>query len=126
MTDNQPHEATRPTLLGRVVSPRFNLAGALALAIAAALVIVAIAYALYWNNPNRKYDLARPGERDNLSVRVEDEEADTTSPVNEAAVKQKIENLTKELNTLGGISNFDPNDLNDQLIQLAPSEQPSL
>lgn len=106
--------------------PRLNLFGALALAVAMAMLIVAIAYLLYLRNPNKKYDLARPGQKDNLSLHVEDDEADTTSPATAAAAKQKIEYLTKEINALSGISRFDPEDLSDQNIQLVPADQPSL
>lgn len=103
-----------------------NLTVALTIAVSTALVIVAVAYYLYLSNPNRKYDLARPGQKDNLSLHVEDDEADTTSPATAAATKQKIEYLTKEINALGSVSKFDPDDLNDQNIQLTPAEQPSL
>lgn len=105
---------------------RVSLFGALAIAIGAACGIVAIAYMLYWNDPNRKYDLARPGEQDNQSLKIEDDEADTTSPVTEKAVDNKIEYLEKEIKALNEVSTFHPEDLSDQRIQIAPSDQPSL
>jgi hypothetical protein len=102
-----------------------NLFGALAIAITTALCIVAVAYYMYLENPNKKYDIARPGEKDNQSLRVEDDEADTTSPATAAATEQKIEYLTKELKALSTISKFEPEDLTDQNIQLVPTDQPS-
>jgi hypothetical protein len=105
---------------------KINLSVALAIAISAALVIVAIAHYLYLSDPNRKYDLARPGQKDNLSLHVEDDEADTTSPATASSASQKTEYLTKEINALGSVSKFDPDDLSDQNIQLTPAEQPSL
>lgn len=103
-----------------------SLATALVIAICTALCIVAVAYYLYLSNPNRKYDLARPGQQDNASLRVEDDEADTTSPATGSATQQKIEYLTKEINALSGVSKFEPDDLSDQNIQLTPADQPSL
>ena len=106
---------------------RISLPGALAIAIAAAMLIVLAAYLLYWNDSNRKYDLARPGQQtENKALSVEDNEADTTSPVDEAAAKQKLDFLNKELKALNGLGQFNPEDLNDENIQLAPTEQPSL
>lgn len=113
--------------LKRIKVPSINLAGALMIAISAALVIVAIAYYLYWINPNRKYDIARAGSRDNNQIlTIEDDEADTTSAVDPPAVKRKSEYLSKEINALGTMSNFDANDVNDQNLQLTQPEQPSL
>lgn len=122
-SESQPE--AKKSILNRVWPSRLSLMGALTLAIGAACLIVGLAYSLYWNDPNRKYDLARPGAQDNLSLRIEDDEADTTSPVTAASTKQKIEYLNKELNALNGISRFGPEDLSDQNIQLAPAEQPS-
>lgn len=113
-------------LLGRLPFAKLNLAGALGLAVGAACVLVAIGYLAYWNDPNRKYDLARPGEKDNLLLKVEDEEADTTSPVTAEAAKQKIDYLKKEIKALQGVSSFEVDELSDQNIQLVPGEQPSL
>ena len=113
--------------LKRIRVSSINLAGALMIAISAALVIVAIAYYLYWINPNRKYDIARAGSRDNNQIlTIEDDEADTTSAVDPPAVKRKSEYLSKEINALGTMSNFDANDVNDQNLQLTQPEQPSL
>lgn len=104
---------------------RLSLLGALFLAVGAACVIVAVAYVMYLNNPNRKYDLARPGQKDDQSLRVDDE-ADTTSPVGPASAQQKIEYLEKEVKALNSVSKFEAEDLSDSNIQLTPSEQPSL
>ncbi len=105
---------------------KINLGMALAIAITMAGVIVAVAYSIYWNNPNRKYDIARGGDTDNQALSVEDEEADTTSPADAPATKQKIDYLNKEINALGSLNKFSPDDLSDQNIQLAPSDQPSM
>lgn len=95
--------------------------------IVAACGIVGIGYLLYERDSNRKYDIARPGQHEeNEVLTVEDDEADTTSPVTPSAAKQKLENLTKEINGLSSISSFSPEDLNDQNIQLTPPDQPSL
>lgn len=126
MTENNTSEAQKPDVLAKLGLANLNLFSALLIAIAAALCIVAVAYYMYLENPNKKYDIARPGEKDNQSLRVEDDEADTTSPATAAATKQKIEYLTKELNALNGISKFEPEDLTDQNIQLTPADQPSL
>lgn len=106
---------------------RISLTGALFIAITAAGLIVAAGYLMYWNNPNRKYDLARPGnQEDNKALSVEDDEADTTSPVDEKAAKQKLDYLKKEIKALEGLGQFNPDDLSDENIQLSPAEQPSL
>ena len=107
--------------------PRLNLVGALAVAIGTACLIVSVAYWMYWTNSNRKYDIDRGGgQAKNQALSVEDDEADTTSPVDAPTAKRKIEYLVKEVTALGGLSKFDPNDLSDQSIQLTPAEQPSL
>ncbi|MFO0971101.1 MAG: hypothetical protein U0520_01985 [Candidatus Saccharimonadales bacterium] len=107
--------------------PQLNLVSALAIAIAAAGVIVGVAYTLYWNSPNRKYDIERGGSAHrNQALSVEDDDADTTSPVDAPAAKRKIQYLEEELRALNGLSKFSADDLNNQAIQLAPPEQPSL
>lgn len=106
--------------------PKLNLTGALFIAIGVACCIVLVAYLMYWNNSNRKYDIARGGEKANQVLSVEDEEADTTSAVTATATKQKIDYLEKELKALNGLGKFSPEDLSDQNIQLMPAEQPSL
>ncbi len=106
--------------------PQLNLTAAIAIAIFVACCIVAVAYAMYWNDSNRKYDIARGGEKANQALAVEDEEADTTSPVTPAAAQNKIEYLTKELTALNSLNRFNADDLSDQSIQLVPSDQPSL
>lgn len=107
-------------------TPQLKLVPAIMIAITLAAVIVTIAYLMYWNDPNRKYDLARGGDAVNQALSVEDSEADTTSAVSAQATKQKIEYLDKELRALTSINAFHPDDLNGQNIQLLPAEQPSL
>lgn len=106
--------------------PGLNLAGALALVIIMAGVIVAVGYILYWNNPDHKYDIARPGDKDeNRTLSVEDDTTDKTSPVDAAAAKQKIDYLSKEAKALSGFSQFSADDLSDQSLQITPSDKPS-
>jgi|GEM_PF-6693269 len=125
--ENEPQEVLDGHVAKVHSLPTITLAGALAIAIAAACVIVAIAYALYYNSPNRKYDIVRGGEESkNQALNVEDEEADTTSPVDGPTAKRKIDYLEKEVNGLKGFSTFDADDLSDQNIRLAPADQPSL
>lgn len=106
---------------------KLSLLQALLVALTGAVIIVTIAFMMYWTNSNRKYDLARPGEKeDNSALEVTDEEADTTSPVDAAAAKQKLDYLNNELKALEGLGQFSPEDLNDENIQLEPTQQPSL
>lgn len=107
--------------------PHFSLATALCLVLVAASILVSFAYWLYWNDSNRKYDLARPGHKDdNEILEIESGEADTTSPVSAATAEQKLKDFNKEVNALDSLGQFDPGDLSDQAIQLSPPEQPSL
>ncbi len=128
MNDQEPVKDSNSGLATKLGIKMQNLSlfGALTVAIFVACCIVAVGYYMYLQDPNKKYDLARPGEKDNQSLRVEDDEADTTSPATAAAAKQKIEYLNKEINALSGISKFEPEDLSDQNIQLVPADQPSL
>jgi hypothetical protein len=103
---------------------QMGLTGALLIAVAAACFIVALAYYMYLQNPNRKYDLARPGSSDDQSLRVNDE-ADTTGPVSADSAQKKIEYLEKEIDALGGVNAFELDDLSDQNIQLTPGEESS-
>ena len=105
---------------------KVTLPMALIVVILLASVIVASGYWLYLHSDNQKYDLARPGQKqDNQALNVEDMDADTTSPVDATVVKRKSEYLQKEIGALKSMTDFSPNDLSDQDIQLAPSEQPS-
>jgi hypothetical protein len=91
-----------------------------------ASVIVATGYALYLRSDNQKYDLARPGQKqDNKALDIEDTDADTTSPVDAPVTKRKIEYLDKEIGALKSMTDFNQADLSDQDIQLSPAEQPS-
>lgn len=124
---NNTEEAPTKKTFGKLRMPSISLVGALAIAIVVALVIVAGAYYLYWVNPNRKYDIARAGSRDNNQIlTIEDDEADTTSAVDPPAVKRKSEYLSKEINALSTMSDFNADDVSDQNLQLAQPEQPSL
>ncbi len=103
-----------------------GLFGALGIAITAACFIVGIAYFLYWKSPNRKYDIERGGSASrNQALTIEDDAADTTSPVDAPSTKRKLQYLEEELKALGSLNKFNPEDLTDQALQLAPPEQPS-
>lgn len=105
----------------------FGLVTALCIAIIVACIIVMIGYLLYLKNPNHKYDIERGGSNEqNQALSVEDDEADTTSPVDAQAAKRKIEYLEKEVNALSTMNRFDASDLSDQTLQLVPADQPSL
>lgn len=103
---------------------QFGLTEALITVILVACLIVATGYYMYLQDPNKKYDLARPGAKDNQSLRVDDE-ADTTSPVSADSTQKKIEYLKKEVEALNGVNKFELEDISDQNIQLAPNDQPS-
>lgn len=106
---------------------KLSLPSMLVIVLIAASGIVVAGYAMYERDINRKYDIARPGQRDdNQVLTVEEEEADTTSVVTPSAAKQKIEYLNREINGLNNTGSFNPDDLSDQNIQLAPPDQPSL
>lgn len=94
-----------------------NLQGALAIIIVAAGFIVAAGYLMYLQNPNKKYDLARPGEKDTQSLRVPDD-YEETGPVDADSVQKKIEYLKEEIRVLGGVNSFGLEDLSDQNIGL--------
>ena len=104
-----------------------SLIGMLMVTIAAALTLVGISYFLYYISPQRKFDLARPGDPNkNTVVDVEDIQADTTSPVTVVDAKKKLDSFSRELKALSGYNSFDPADISDQSIGLQPNDQPSL
>lgn len=106
--------------------PRLKLSEMLVVTIIASFLIVGLGYTLYERNPNRKYDIARPGQHDdNKVLNVEDENADTTNSVTAESAKQKLDYLRKELKGLNNIGGFSTDDLSDQNIQLTPPDQPS-
>lgn len=105
---------------------KLTLPVALIIVILLASLIVGLGYWLYLNSDNQKYDLERPGQKqNNQALNIEDQEADTTSPVDASVAKRKIEYLQKEIGALKSMTDFPANDLSDQDIQLTPSEQPS-
>lgn len=123
----QPKEADyNNQLKSRFANWRLSLIGAVSLIIVAACGIVAVGFLMYWNNTDRKYDIARPGDRlENQTLSVESDDIDRTSPVTAPVAKQKIDYLNKEIKTLNGFADFKASDLSDQDIQLAPSDRPS-
>ncbi len=106
---------------------RTTLPAALMIVILLAGAIVVVAYALYWNSEDRKYDLARGGEEiKNQALSVEDPDAaDRTSPVDAPATKQKIEYLQSEIRALGSLGKFESGDLSDQNLQLTEPDPAS-
>lgn len=111
----------------RLTSIRLSLPVALALIILVAIVIVAVAYGIYWNSGDRKYDIARPGNQtDSKILEVEEESRDRTSPVSEADARRKVADFAKEVRAVSGMDSFEPNSVSDQAIKLVPSDQPSL
>lgn len=91
---------------------------AVAIAVLAALFIVALAYWLYWEDDNRKYDIARAGQQTTNRI-TEDEVAavDVTSPVSREEIEKKKTFLQEEVIALDKIDGFEPEDLNDTTIQ---------
>ncbi len=92
-----------------------------------ALILVSIAYFLYYISPERKFDLARPGNPNkNAVVDIEDIQSDSTSQVTVVDAKNKLDSFSKELKALSGYNSFDPAEINDQNIGLQPNDQPEL
>ena len=106
---------------------RTTLPVALMIVILLASAIVAVAYSIYWNSADRKYDLARGGEETkNQALSVEDADAaDRTSPVDAPAVKQKMEFLQSEISALSSLGKFESSDLSDQNLQLVEPDPAS-
>ena len=129
MNDIDPKQVNKKTkILSKFsLNSRYSLAGLLVIVIVTACAVVAIGYILYWNNPNRKYDLARGGESsENQVLNIEQTVDDRTSPVDAPDIKQKIEYLQKEITALKSIGDFNPNDVSNQNLQLVTPYQPSL
>lgn len=107
--------------------PNISLIGMLIVTIFVALSLVSLSYFMYYMSPQRKFDLARPGDPNkNAVVDVEDIQADTKSPVTSIDAKNKLDSFSKELKALSGYSSFDPSDINDQNIGVQASDQPVL
>lgn len=106
---------------------QLNLAGALSIVIIAATLIVVVAYSLYWNDSDRKYDIARGGKTsENQVLNLDESSVDRTSPVDSNDAKQKLEYLQQELEALRGLADFNPEDLSDQNLRLVAPSEPSL
>ncbi len=106
---------------------KLSLVGLLVTAVLASLVLVAIAYLMYLRNPDRKFDLARPGSpNNNAVVSIESDDSDVDSPVDAQSAKQKLDTLDREIKALSGFGTFSAQDVSDQSLNLQPSDQPSL
>ena len=111
------------TIFGHPVT----LAGALVIVVIVALFLVALSYVLYLNSPASKYDLARPGGREDKALITErDENADTTSKVDIETVEKNLNSLKQNISALQNASDFGGQDLSNQNLGLEPSTQPSL
>lgn len=110
-----------------VNSTNISLITMLIAIIIVALILVGLSYLLYYINPQRKFDLARPGEPNtNAVVDIEDIQSDSTSPVTVIDAKNKLESFSKGLKALSGYNSFNPADIHDQNIGLQPPDQPAL
>lgn len=122
MTENSSTD-TPITVFGHTIT----LAGALGILVVVSLFLVSVAYLMYLNSPASKYDLARPGSQEDASlITSRDEDVDTISKINEAAVKQNLESLQQNISALQNASDFGEQDLSNQNLGLEPSTQPSL
>ena len=100
---------------------------ALAILVLLAAIIVAVGFGAYWNDSNRKYDIARGNkESKNQALSVDDGTTDRTSPVDSSAVNKKIDFLDKEIKALSAMGSFDPTDVSNENLQLSVPDQPSL
>lgn len=105
---------------------RFDLTIVLTVVVFIALILVGVAYWLYYRSPQRKYDIARPGDKDvNKVLTIEDDTEDTSKPVELSDAKQKLTTLDKELKALSGFNTFGPEGLSDQSLGLQPNDQPA-
>lgn len=100
--------------------PQFGLITGLLIVIVVSCVIVLVSYLLYLNNPQYKYDLARPDVKSSNPVLTagQNELSDTTSMVDAPSIKQKIDFLNKELITIESINSFGEKEVTDQALQL--------
>lgn len=107
---------------------QFGLTTALTVIVLTAALITLVAYGLYWNNSNRKYDISRPGsgEKSRVLDINDPDEADLNSAVDDNSVKNKQDFLKKELEALDSIGGFSSEALSDQNIRLISPEQPGL
>lgn len=106
---------------------KLTLPKALGLVILTSVLFVSIGYLMYWGSKDRKYDIARP-DKENTSqgIDVTDLEENISTPVDLAAVRDKIKFLEREQAALRGMNKLDVINLSDQNILLVPSDQPSL
>lgn len=106
--------------------PKFGLITGLLIVIVVSCIIVFISYLLYLNNPQYKYDLARPDVKSSNPALTagQNELSDTTSMVDAPSIKQKIDFLNKELVTIESISSFGEKEVTDQALQLDTDTAP--
>lgn len=120
-------ESEKPSTPMTIFGHPISLAGALVIIVLVALLLVMISYVMYLNSPASKYDLARPGGReDNALITERDENADTTSRVDVETVEKNLESLKQNISALQSANDFGEQDLSNQNLGLEPSTQPSL
>lgn len=108
-------------------NPHLRLPTALMILLIASLILVGFGFLAYWQSDQRKYDIRRPGQQQNQTYYdVEDDDAGESTPVGPQDVTKKLDFLSKEMTAINSLSDFSDQDLSDQVIQLAPIEQPSL
>ncbi len=98
---------------------RIGLPAALFIIILISLVMVTAAYSMYLRSPQKKYDLARPGNSlRNKVLSAEDNSSDKTTPIDAQITKAKIEALNAQLKVMAGFDSFGQEDVNDQSLGL--------
>lgn len=131
MMHKQPAAASQDDSLEAVVKtsfiPQFGLLTGLLIVIGVSCLIVVLSYVLYLNNPQYKYDLARPDIKTaNSAVTSEQNDiTDTTSRVDAPSIKRKLDFLNKELVTIESINSFSEKEVTDQALQLDTDIPPS-
>ncbi len=105
-------------------NPNLGLLGALIIIVLISLILVAAAYIMYLKSPQKKYDLARPGNSlRNKVLSAEDNSSDKTTPIDAQITKAKIEALSTQLKVMAGFDSFSQYEVNDQSLGLQPVAQ---
>lgn len=116
---NSKDDSLEATVSKNVI-PQFGLVTGLIIVIGVSCLIVVLSYVLYLNNPQYKYDLARPDIKSaNSAITSERSElTDTTSRVDAPSIKRKLDFLNKELVTIESVNSFGNKEVTDQALQL--------
>jgi hypothetical protein len=101
-----------------------SLLGALIIIVLVSLTLVTAAYIMYLESPQKKYDLARPGNSlRNKVLSAEDSSSDKTTPIDPQTTKVKIDALNVQLRVMAGFDSFGQDEINDQSLGLQPVAQ---